>query len=67
MIYMDIMLDIGHMRQVGHEDRQRIVVERLIDEVPTVVHKYAVPNFDELRFIDDFNKWISGLTKLQSV
>src|SRR5689334_2516327 len=43
MLYMDIMLDLNQMRQAEHGVRKRIVVERLADEVPAVLHKYSIP------------------------
>jgi hypothetical protein len=59
MIFMDIMLDLPTMKAANPELRQRIVAERLIKEVPEVVLKYKINDFDSKQFIADLQQWIS--------
>jgi hypothetical protein len=54
-IYMDIMLDFNQMKPATDEFRRRVVAERLLDEVPAVLGKYSIPDFDRQRFIADLS------------
>lgn len=60
-LYMDIMLNLDQMKQSKHSDRKRIVVDRLAAEIPTILHKYSFPDFDEPRFIGELISWLSGI------
>lgn len=60
-VYLDIMLDLDQMRQAEHEIRKRIVIERLAEEVPTVLRKYSIPDFDETRFVEDLRQWLKEI------
>jgi hypothetical protein len=59
-IYMDIMLDLPEMKAATPEARKRLVVERLLSEVPEVVLKYKIKDFDTAHFIADFQEWMSA-------
>ena len=64
-LYMDIMLDITQMIPLTHEMRRQIVIERISREVPEVLSKYDLADFDRGRFIDDFTKWIQNPVNFQ--
>lgn len=57
-VYMDVMLDLERMRSAEHERRKRIVVERLAQEIPEVLSKYSIRDFDEARFVEDLKGWL---------
>lgn len=59
--YMDIMLDYQAMVAASHRGRQREIARRLFDEVPAVLLKYKIPDFDRDLFLSDFQGWISNL------
>lgn len=61
ILYMDIMLDLAQMRMAEHQSRRRLIIERLADEVPAVLRKYSLADFDEARFIEDFKNWLDGI------
>src|SRR5262245_23678805 len=63
-VFMDVMLDLEQMRQADHERRKRIVIERLVDEIPAVLRDYVIRDFDEVRFAQDLKSWFAetGLT-----
>jgi len=60
-LFMDAMLDLDEMRQAEHGVRKRIVAERLTDEIPTVLHKHSIPDFDDARFIEDLKSWLTEI------
>ena len=55
---MDVTLDLAQMRQADHEKRKRIISERLTEEIPAVVRKYSIADFDDARFADDLKSWL---------
>ena len=60
-LYMDIMLDFPQMRELSHEQRKAIILQRLGDEIPTILRKYAFKDFDEPRFVDDLKSWLKEI------
>jgi hypothetical protein len=58
ILTMDIMLGLPEMKVADAQLRRHIVAERLLKEVPEVVSKYEIDNFDSTRFIDDFKSWV---------
>jgi hypothetical protein len=61
MLYIDIMLNLDQMRQVEHMERKKIVVQRLADEVPAILRRYSIPDFDEVCFVEDLRNWLKGI------
>jgi hypothetical protein len=59
-IDMDVMLDLTQMRQADHDVRKRIICERLIEEIPAVVRKYSITDFDDVLFEQDLKAWLTG-------
>jgi hypothetical protein len=58
-VFMDVMLDLEQMRQAGHECRRRIVLERLVQDIPAALRKYSICGFDEARFVGDLKGWLT--------
>jgi hypothetical protein len=59
-LYMDIMLDLSTLKSATPEARKREVAQRLYDEVPEVLAKYKIPDFNRDAFVADFRAWIDG-------
>lgn len=57
-IYLDIMLDLYQFLKVEQKEREKIVVEKLINEVPAIIRKYRLEDFDILKFESDLKKWM---------
>ena len=66
-VYMDFMLDLERMRSAEHERRKRIVVERLAQEIPEVLSKYSIRDFDEARFVEDLKGWLIEISSARSL
>lgn len=60
-LYMDIMLNLDQMRQAEPNVRKRTIIDRLAEEVPIVLHRYAIPDFDDARFLADFKGWLKDI------
>lgn len=60
-VYMDVMLDLAQMRQATHEVRKQIICERLFEEIPAVVRKYSIKDFDDALFEQDLKAWLSEI------
>jgi hypothetical protein len=58
-LYMDVMLDLTEMRAADHGKRNLIIRERLIGEIPAIVRKYSVEDFDAPRFEQDLKAWLT--------
>lgn len=63
-LYMDIMLDLPMMKESSPMQRQRIIAERLYDEVPKIVSKYKLDKFDTEKFVADLRAWLSSINWL---
>lgn len=61
ILYMDIMLDLDEMKNTDNSFRKRIIVERIANEVPVVLTKYSISDFDEARFIGDLDNWLKSI------
>ena len=64
-LYMDIMLDLDAFRQMGDDERRQNVVDRLGDEVPAILRKYSIADFDCGRFVSDFRCWLSTVSSVR--
>jgi hypothetical protein len=56
---IDIMLRLEDFTRVPHQQRRQIIVQGLLTEVPRIVRKYAIPDFDTERFLTDFEGYIT--------
>lgn len=60
-IYLDIILDLNRFLQIDQKEREKIVVEKLIDEVPAIIRKYKLEDFDLQKFESDLK---NSMTKI---
>jgi hypothetical protein len=60
-VFLDIMLDLPTMIAASPEARKREVAQRLFNEVPEVLSRYKIPDFDKDAFVADLRTWIDGL------
>lgn len=58
--YMDIMLDLEQMKAADQNQRQRVIAQRLYDEVPAILSQRRIPGFDQARFVADLRRAIDG-------
>jgi len=57
-VYLDIMLELDEMRKLDHQSRKRRIAARLAAEIPAVLQKYSITEFDESRFGQDLKAWL---------
>ena len=60
VLYMDIFLDYHLMVKGPIVRRWDHLARKLYDELPPIVAKYKLKNFDTQRFIADFRKFMEG-------
>ncbi len=60
-LYMDIMLDFDLFLKITQPERNKIVFDKLIKEVPEIIAKYKFKDFDLARFTLDFTTLINNI------
>lgn len=60
-ISMDVMLSLDEFRNFSPDERRRKVVDLLLQEVPDVIRKYRIDDFDTEDFILDFHQKLSTI------
>jgi hypothetical protein len=60
-LYMDIMLDLDQMKYNSPQARREIILQRIAKEVPEVLAKYQLTNFDRERFVFDLHTWLASI------
>lgn len=60
-IYMDIMLDFNQFVIISPDERERIMVEKMFSEIPPIIAKYKLPDFDLPRFEKDLRRIMSKI------
>ena len=60
-IYLDIMLDLNQFLTISQKERERIIVEKLISEIPPIVAKYKLDDFNLSKFEADLQNWMSKI------
>ncbi len=60
-IYLDILLDLNQFLLIDQKQREEIVAGRLIHEVPAIIGKYKLKDFDLPKFEADFRAWASKI------
>jgi hypothetical protein len=61
-LYIDIMFDLNAFRDMDDKDRTFAVLSQMRHEVPAVLRKYSIPQFDCQRFVEDFIGWLNSLS-----
>lgn len=57
-IYLDIMLDLNQFKQIEQREKERIVAQKLISEIPPIISKYKFTDFDLPSFEADLKKML---------
>jgi len=60
-VYLDIMLDLKQFRQIEQSERERIVAQRLVSEIPPIIANYRLPDFDLPKFETDLRKLLEKI------
>ena len=60
ILYMDLMLSSPEMAAATKAKRQHMLAEKLYNEVPQIVRKYKLKDFDTERFVSDLQGWLKG-------
>jgi hypothetical protein len=60
-LYVDIMLDLNEMRASQPDDRMKTIINKLGEEIPSILRKRSIAGFDEPRFVEDLRNWIQTL------
>lgn len=60
-IYLDIMLDLPHFIKITQKEREKIVAEKLISEIPPIIAKYKLDDFNMVKFETDLKSWMSKI------
>jgi len=66
-LYIDIMLDLNLFIEITQEDREKITVEKLISEIPPIIAKYKLQDFNLEKFKKDLSIWVRGIPETFSV
>jgi hypothetical protein len=58
-IYLDIMLDLNQFLIINQKEREKTIVERIILEIPPIIAKYKLIDFNVAKFESDLQIWMS--------
>jgi GGDEF domain-containing protein len=60
-VYLDIMLDLNQFKQIEQRERERIVAQKLISEIPPIIDRYKFNDFDLPNFEIDLRKLLKKI------
>ncbi|MCZ8021498.1 MAG: hypothetical protein O9302_06970 [Cyclobacteriaceae bacterium] len=60
-LYLDLMLDLPYFLKITQVEREKIVVEKLIKEIPPIITKYKFEDFNIIKFQSDLKNWMSKI------
>jgi hypothetical protein len=60
-IYMDLMLDYNLFVSVSQEERDKVTAQKMMKEVPPIVRKYKLPDFNYTEFESDLPMLMSEI------
>lgn len=60
-IYLDIMLDLPHFLEITQKEREKIIVGKIISEIPSIITKYKLEDFNLVKFETDLQNWMSKI------
>jgi hypothetical protein len=55
-LYIDLMLDLLQFKQIDQVQRNKIVTDKIINEVPSIIAKYKFANFELTKLEVDLRK-----------
>jgi len=60
-IYLDLMLDLNQFLLIDQRQKERVAAEKLIEEIPVIISKYKLNDFNLPKFESDLKKALSVL------
>ena len=60
-VYFDIMLDLDQFISIDQKEREKVIVGKIISEIPPLVSKYKLEDFDLIKFEMDLKKWMNKI------
>lgn len=60
-IYLDLMLDLNEFLKIEQNEKEKIVVEKLLNEIPRIISRYKLLDFDIKSFTTDLQFWMSKI------
>jgi hypothetical protein len=58
-LYMDLIFDLDEFKQASQLEREKKVEEKLLEDVPATLSKYALKSFMLSKFVSDFKMQIN--------
>jgi hypothetical protein len=55
-LYIDLMLDLLQFKQIDQVQRNKIVTDKIINQVPSIIAKYKFADFELTQFESDLKK-----------
>jgi len=55
------MLDFDQFKRIDQQERNKIVAEKFIAEIPAIIAKYKFQDFDLKKFTADLSKFMKKL------
>jgi hypothetical protein len=56
---IDIMLPLQAFTGVPHQSRRALIADALLAEIPRILRKYSIADFDQERFLNDFGSYVT--------
>lgn len=61
-LYIDLMLDYNYfVSDITQEDRIKVVANKMMDEIPPIIKKYKLKDFDVDLFMKDLKKYLKKI------
>ncbi|MFC4476495.1 hypothetical protein [Flavobacterium chungangensis] len=61
-LYIDLMLDYNYfVSDITQEDRIKVVANKMMDEIPPIIKKYKLKDFDVDLFMQDLKKYLKKI------
>lgn len=55
------MLDLPRFLDIAQKEREKIIVDKLIAEIPPIITKYKLEDFNLTKFETDLKNWMSKI------
>jgi hypothetical protein len=60
-IYLDIMLNLNQFLEINEKEREKVIVKKIITEVPQIIAKYKLGDFNLAKFKVDLENCMSKI------
>lgn len=57
-LYLDIMFDLPHFLKITQTEREKVIVEKLITEIPPIITNYKLKDFNIAKFETHLRNWM---------